>query len=295
MRKKEALWFYLTISPWLLGFLIFTLGPIVASFYFSLTDWDLFTAPSFMGFANYASLLGKDEVFHKTVANTLYYGFLSVPLTMAVSLAIAYMLNRPLLGMRVYRTMFYIPSLVPVVATSMLFIWLFAPEVGLINTFLRLFGIRGPAWLLDPLWVKPALVIQSLWGIGSSIVLLLAGIQGVPEEFYEAAAIDGAGRGQQFFRITLPMLTPVIFFNLVMSIIGSLSTFAQVYIMTRGGPNNASMMIVPYLFDHAFRFYHMGYASAIAWLLFAMVLALTLMVLRSSSAWVYYESEVKRT
>ncbi|MBP7228423.1 MAG: sugar ABC transporter permease, partial [Longilinea sp.] len=168
-----------------------------------------------------------------------------------------------------------------------------APNSGL-NQLLALVGIQGPAWLLDPLWVTPALVLMSLWGVGGGTVLLLAGMQGVPVEFYEAAAMDGANQTQMFFKITLPMLSPVLFFNLITGLIGAMQTFTQVYIMTGGGPNNASLMIVPYLFDNAFRFYHMGYASAIAWVLFVLILLLTLLVFRSSSAWVYYESEVKR-
>jgi multiple sugar transport system permease protein len=293
MRKREAVWFYITIAPWLLGFLIFTLGPILASIYFSLTSWDLFTPPKFVGIENYTGLLTKDKIIYKAIYNTLYYSLISVPLNMALSLGIAYLLNKPLRGMRFFRTVFYVPSQVPIVAASMLFIWLFAPDAGLINQFLALFGIDGPAWLLDPQWVKPALIIQSTWGIGTAIVLLLAGMQGIPPEFYEAAEMDGASSGRQFFHITLPLLTPIIFFNLVMAIIGSLQTFSQVFIMTNGGPNNASTMIVPYLFDNAFRFYKMGYASSIAWVLFLLILLFTLFILRSSSIWVFYESEVK--
>jgi multiple sugar transport system permease protein len=295
MKKREALWFYIMVSPWIIGFLVFTLGPMAYSMYLSLTNWDLFTPPQFIGFQNYVDLLTKDKIFWKTVYNSFYYGFISMFLGMAASLWIANLLNKPLKGMRTYRTLLYIPATVPVVASSLLFIRLLAPDAGLVNQFLALFGIDGPPWLLSPDWVKPALILMSLWGVGGGVTLLLAGMKGIPTEFYEAAAIDGANSRQQFFYITLPMLSPVIFFNLVMGVIGSLQTFTEVYIVTGGGPNNASKMIVPYLFDNAFRWYKMGYASAIAWALFFMALILTALVFRSSNLWVYYESEVKKS
>lgn len=293
LRSKEALWFYILISPWLMGFLALTLGPMLYSLYLGFNEWDLFTAPRWVGLANYTRLFAQDRIFWKALGNTFYYAGLAVPLGMIAALGIAYLLNKPLRGMRVFRTLYYIPALVPAVATSLIFQRLLAPAVG-VNQLLALIGIRGPAWLLDPAWVKPALVLMSLWGVGGGTVLLLAGMQGIPAEFYEAAAIDGASTGQMFFKITLPMLSPVLFFNLITGMIGAFQTFTQVYIMTGGGPNNASTMIVPYLFDNAFRFYRMGYASAIAWVLFILIMIFTLLVLRSSSVWVYYESEVKR-
>ncbi|WP_110930164.1 carbohydrate ABC transporter permease [Paenibacillus bouchesdurhonensis] len=289
MRNKEGAWFYFFISPWLLGFSLLTLGPIVFSIYMSFTDWDLFQTPQFIGIDNYRKLLTEDPIFWKSVFNTFYYALIAVPLAMAISLWIAYYLNKKLKGITFFRVLFYLPSVVPVVASSLLFIHLFAPSAGLINKTLHFFGIIGPAWLLDANWVKPALIIMSLWGVGGGIVLLLAGMKGVPSEFYEAASIDGASSKQAFFRITFPMLTPVIFFNLVTGIIGALQTFAQVFIVTEGGPDNASQMIVPYLFQNAFRFYKMGYASSIAWVLFIIIMALTLIVFRSSALWVHYE------
>ncbi|MCA1954939.1 MAG: sugar ABC transporter permease [Anaerolinea sp.] len=293
LRAKETLWFYLLVSPWLVGFIGLTLGPMLYSFYLGFTDWDLFNAPRWVGLDNFVRLFTQDRIFGKALLNTFYYAGLSIPLGLTASLAVAWLLNKPLAGMRIFRTLYYIPALVPAVATSLIFQRLLAPNSGL-NQLLALVGIQGPAWLLDPLWVKPALVLMSLWGVGGGTVLLLAGMQGVPVEFYEAAAMDGANQTQMFFKITLPMLSPVLFFNLITGLIGAMQTFTQVYIMTGGGPNNASLMIVPYLFDNAFRFYHMGYASAIAWVLFVLILLLTLLVFRSSSAWVYYESEVKR-
>lgn len=289
MRTKEALWFYFFISPWLLGAILLTFGPMGASIWLSLTNWDMFQPAQFVGLDNYGTLLIEDKIFGKALFNTFYYSFISVPLAMLVSIGMAALLHQKLKGMNVYRTIFYLPSIVPVVATSMLFIWFFAPSTGLINSFLSLLGIEGPRWLLDQAWVKPALILMSLWGVGGSVVLLLAGMKGIPQELYEAADIDGASGFQSFTRVTVPMLSPIIFFNLVMGIIAAFQTFAQVFIVTAGGPNNASMMMVPYLFTNAFRFFKMGYASAMAWILFIIILVLTLIVFKSSALWVHYE------
>lgn len=301
MKRKEALWFYVLVLPWVFGFVALTLGPMIYSLFLSLTDWDLFTPPQFVGLNNYIRLFSRDKVFWKTVFNTLYYAFISVPLGMLFSLLIVYFLSRPIKGSTIYRTLYYIPATVPAVASALLFKWLLAPDAGMINRFLSVFGVDGPAWLLDPIWVKPALILMSLWTVGVNITLLMAGTKSIPAEFYEAAELDGASPVARYFRITLPLLTPVIFFNLINGLIVALQVFTQIYIMTgsggatMGGPNNSSMMIVPYLFNNGFRFYKMGYASAIAWLLFVLVLILTLLVFRSSSAWVHYETEVRRS
>ncbi|WP_338555417.1 sugar ABC transporter permease [Paenibacillus sp. KS-LC4] len=289
MRKKDGQWFYIFISPWLIGFLGLTFGPILFSIYMSFTDWDLFQSPHFIGLENYVTLLTDDPIFWKAVGNTFFYACIAVPAGLILSLWIAYYLNKKLRGITFFRVLYYLPSVVPVVAASLLFKQLFAPTEGLINRFLAWFGLEGPQWLLDASWVKPALVVMSLWGVGGGIVLLLAGMKGIPQELYEASSIDGASSGQSFFAITFPMLTPIIFFNLVTGIIGALQTFAQVFIVTQGGPDNASQMIVPYLFQNAFKFYKMGYASSIAWMLFLIILVLTLFVFRSSALWVHYE------
>ncbi len=295
-RRRESIWFYVIISPWLIGLLLLLAGPMVYSLYLSFTDWNLFNPPEWVGFENYIRLFTRDRTFGNAIGNTFIYTFLYVPLNIIFSLAIAYLLNKRLPGMRFFRTVIYLPYVVPVVATTMVFRWVFAPDNGLLNGFLAIFGVDGPAWLLNPNWVKLALVIMSLWGVGSSVVFLLAGMQGIPSELYEAAAIDGASERHHFFKITLPMLSPVIFFNMIMSIIASLQTFTQVYILSAdpNTPNNAIVMIIPYLFDNAFRFNKMGYASAIAWVLFVIVFVFTLVVIRSSSAWVFYENEMKR-
>lgn len=293
-KRTEEKWFYLFISPWIIGFLCFILGPIVASLFLSFTDWDLFTPPKWVGFENYVNLM-QDKIFWKTVYNTFYFALISVPLTMILSLGMAYLLAHKMRGMSFFRTIFYLPALVPIVASSMIFKFILAPDTGVINRFLALFGIDGPAWLLDPTWVKMSFIFLAIWGVGANMVLLLAAIQGVPEELYESAEMDGASKFKKFVHITIPIISPVIFFNLIMGIIGSLQAFSQIYILTGGGPNNASNMIVPYLFSNAFEFYKMGYASSIAWVLFIIIIIIfTVIVFKSSSMWVYYESEVKK-
>jgi multiple sugar transport system permease protein len=293
-RKQEARLFYLFISPWIIGFLVFLFGPMVASIYFSLTDWDSFTAPAFVGLANYIKLLTDDPIFWKSLGNTFYFAVVSVPLSMGIGLWLANLLNKRVRFRKLFRTVIYLPTLVPIVATALVFKMVLAPTTGPLNKFLALFGITGPAWLLDANSVKPAIILLSVWGAGGATVLLLAAMKGIPTEFYEAAEIDGAGPIRQFWSITFPQVTPIIFFNLIMGLIGSFQVFAQVYILTQGGPNNASQMIVPLLFQEAFSFYHMGYASAISWLLFVVILGCTLIAFRTSRKWVFYEHEVNR-
>lgn len=293
-RRREALWFYVMVSPWLFGFVVFLAGPLLASAYLSLTDYDLLTPPRWVGLANYVRMFTQDPLFWKVLRNTAYYTFVAVPLSTVVSVALAALLNKPVPGMRVYRTIVYLPALVPLVASAMLFGWVLAPDSGLVNRALGLVGVHGPAWLLEEAWVIPALVLMSLWGVGTGVVLLLATMQGIPAELLEAATIDGAGPRQRFFRIVLPMLSPVILFNIVMGLIGAFQVFSQVYILTGGGPNNASETLVPYIFEEGFKNYRMGYASALSWLLFAVIMVCTAVVFRSSSRWVFYESEVRR-
>ncbi|WP_062217898.1 carbohydrate ABC transporter permease [Streptomyces sp. NBRC 109706] len=291
-RKKEAALFYLFISPWILGFLAFTLGPMAASVYFSLTDWDSFTEPVFVGLDNYVRLLTDDPLFWQVLRNTFYYAGVAVPLGLLIGLWLANLLTKRVRMRKVFRTLIYLPTLVPLVATAMIFKMLLAPE-GLVNDGLGILGIDGPSWLLDSIWSKPALIMLAVWQSGAATVLLMAAMKGIPREFYEAAEIDGASRVRQFWSITVPQVTPVIFFNLVTGMIAAFQVFSQVYILTEGGPNNSSQTMVPYLFNQAFSYYHMGYASAISWLLFLVILGLTLAVFRLSRRWVFYENEVK--
>lgn len=291
-RRQEALWFYLFASPWIIGFLVFLLGPMVSSFYLSLTDWDSFTPAKWVGLDNYRRLLTEDPVFWKVLWNTVYYAAVSVPLGLLLGLWFANLLNKRIRGRKAFRTLIYLPTLVPLVATAMIFKMVLAPS-GPFNRLLGLFGIPGPAWLLDGAWVKPALIVLSVWGAGGATVLLLAAMKGIPRELYEAAEVDGAGPFRQFWSITFPQLTPIIFFNLVMGLIGAFQVFSQVYILTKGGPDNASQTMVPQLFDQAFNFYHMGYASAISWVLFVVLLGFTVIAFRTARSWVFYETEVK--
>ncbi|GAA2319546.1 sugar ABC transporter permease [Glycomyces scopariae] len=291
-RRKEAFYFWLFISPWLIGFVGFLLGPMIASVYISFTEWDSFTPPQWVGLDNYAKALTEDPVFWKALGNTFYYALISVPLGLVIGVWLANLLNKRVRGRKLFRTFIYLPTLVPLVATAMVFKMVLAPS-GPLNDLLGWFGVDGPAWLLDPTWVKPALIVLSAWGAGGATVLLLSAMNGIPRELYEAAEIDGAGSWRQFWSVTFPQITPVIFFNLIMGLIGSFQIFSQVYILTAGGPDNASQMIVPLLFREAFSFYHFGYASAVAWLLFLVILALTLVAFRWSRSWVFYEQEVR--
>ena len=290
--RKEALIFYILISPWLIGFLTFVLGPMAASFGFSLTRWDMLTPAKYVGFYNYSKALFNDSLFWQALKVTLLYSLFSVPLSLIVSLGVALLLNQAVRGLALFRTLFYLPSVVSGVAVMVLWMFVFNPQIGLINTVLGYFGIQGPGWIFDPKWALPSLVIMSLWGaIGGKMIIWLAGLNGIPNSLYEAAELDGAGALRKFWHITVPMLTPTIFFNLVMSIIGALQTFGEAYVMTKGGPMNSTLFYNYYLFVKAFEHFEMGYASALAWYLFIIIMLFTLLVVRSSAAWVYYEGE----
>ena len=290
--RKEALLFYLLISPWLIGFLIFVLGPMIASFVFSLTRWDMLTTAKFVGFANYTKAINSDPLFWQSLKVTIVYSLFSVPLSLVFSLAVALLLNQAVKGLALFRTLFYLPSVVSGVSVMVLWMWVFNPQIGLINTVLSYVGIQGPGWISDPNWALPALVIMSLWSaIDAKMIIWLAGLNGIPNSLYEAAELDGAGSLRKFWSITMPMLTPTIFFNLIMSIVGALQTFGEAYVMTKGGPLNSTLFYNYYLFMKAFEHFEMGYASALAWFLFIIIMVFTLIVIRSSAAWVYYEGE----
>ncbi len=289
--KSDRRWFFFFISPWLIGFLLLTVGPMIFSFFMSFTDWDLLTKMEFIGLDNYKNLL-HDEIFILAIKNTFKYAIVSVPLNLLMSLGMAYLLSFKMKGMRFFRTLYYLPAIVPAVASSILFKNILAKN-GLLNKGLSFLGINGPAWLLDKNAVIYGFVFLAVWGVGGTMVLLLSSINSIGDEMYESAELDGASRFKMFTSITIPQISPVIFFNLITGIIGSLQTFTQVYMITSGGPDNASQMIVPYLYKNAFSFYRMGYASAMAWVLFFIVMILSVIVLRSSSAWVFYEEEMK--
>jgi multiple sugar transport system permease protein len=290
MFRKQWLGGFLCASPWLIGFLVFTGGPILFSLIISFADYDVLRPATWAGVANYTRMFGGDDLFLLSVANTAYM-MIGIPLGMAVSLGIAMLLNVEIKGIAVWRTCFYLPSIVPAVASSILWIWIFNPSNGLLNGFLGAFGISGPNWLQDPATSKPALILMGLWGAGGGMLIWLAGLKGIAESYYEAARMDGATAWQQFRHITLPMLSPYIFFNLIMGVIGTLQVFSQAFIMTQGGPVNSTLFFAYHLFNHAFRYLNMGYASALAWGLLVIVLVLTVLQFKISNRWVHYEGD----
>jgi multiple sugar transport system permease protein len=281
-------------APWFIGFAVFTAYPIAASLYYSFCSYDAIRPPRWVGFQNYHRMFVEDPLFWKSLWNTLYMVGVGLPVSLAASLGIALLLNRKLRGIAFYRTLYYLPSITPVVAASIIWLWLLNPEIGLVNIVLRWMGVaHPPAWLTDPAWAKPGLILMSLWGAGGSMVIYLAGLQDVPEALYEAAALDGAGKWAQFRHVTLPMLSPVILFNLIMGLIGSFQYFTQAYVMTNGGPQDATTFYALHLFNQAFLDFKMGYASAMAWVLFVIALTCALVVFRTSARWVYYAGEAR--
>ena len=306
LRGRENLTGYLFAAPWLIGFFGLTLGPMVVSFVLAFIQWDGISVNTieWVGLGNYVRAFTEDSDVVKALGNTAYYSFLSVPLGLSVALGLAVLLNQPLRGISIFRTIFYMPAVIGGVATIMMWIWVFNPDYGLLNTVLRS-GCRAlvacgidnakalemPSWLLSEEWAKPSLIVMSLWGTGGSMLIFLAALQNVPDELYEAAELDGAGTWQKFVSVTVPQISPAIFFNLIMGIIGSFQVFAQAFLMTNGGPNKATLFYVLYLYNKAFRDFEIGYASALAWILFVIIMAFALLVLRSSKLWVYYESE----
>jgi len=288
-RQREAMVGYLFLSPWLLGFLIFLVGPMVASIYLSLTEYKVIKAPVWIGLANYVRMF-SDELFYHSMQVTVTYTALSVPLGIVAALGVAVLLNQRIVASGLFRTIFYLPSVISGVAVAIVFAWIFNFRFGILNYFLSLVGIPGPNWLGHPRWTLWAFVLMSLWGIGGNVIIFLAALQGVPVPLYEAAKIDGAGNWRRFWAITLPMISPAILFVLIMGVIGTFQTFTQSYIMTGGGPANATLFYLLYLYKNAFNWFEMGYASAMAWVLFLVIMVCTLLLWRSSARWVYYES-----
>jgi len=287
-EKQRLKWGLLFISPWLVGLSVFTLYPIAASLYYSLCDYSVLQPAYFIGLGNYQDLF-TDEVFWITLKNTFIYAILALPLGLMVAFSMALLLNTGVRGMAFYRTIYFLPSLVPAVAAAILWLWIFNGEYGILNYVLSWFGIRGPGWLSDPTWSKPALVVLSLWGVGNAIVIYLAGLQDVPQHLYEAADIDGASWFQKIWNVTIPMVSPVILFNLIMGIIGTFQIFALPYIMLPGGqPARSAYFYTVYLYDNAFPYLQMGYASAMAWVMFVIILVLTLVALKLAERHVHY-------
>lgn len=291
MRQQHYLWAYIFLLPWIIGFLALTAGPMVTSLWLSFHKGD-FVSLEYVGVENYRRLFTEDPLFWKSLKVTVLYAVIAVPLGIAGSLGLAMLLNSKVKGIPLFRTLFYLPSLVPAVATAVLWQWLFNADNGLLNQILGFFGFIGPQWLQDEKWTLPGFIIMSLWGIGGGrMVIFLAGLQGVPESYKEAAMLDGAGPAMIFRHVTLPLLSPVVFFNVVLGIIGTFQYFTQAYVMTGGGPNNASLFYALYLFRNAFEYFKIGKASAMAWVLFAVLLLITAIQFGLSKRWVHYEGE----
>lgn len=300
LARREALWAYAFITPWIIGFLIFTVGPMLASLFFSFTEYDIVTAPKWIGITNYINLF-HDQLFWHSLSVTFKYAVIALPLGLIFSYLIAVLLNQKIRGINVWRTLYFLPSVIAGVAVALLWARIFDPKFGILNPFLAQFGIKGPGWLSDPQWAVPALVIMSLWSVGGNVIIYLAGLQGVPTDLYDAAKVDGATTWQRFRHVTLPMTTPVIFYNLILGLIGTFQYFTEVYVISSansaggglGGPARSTLFYNIYLYQNAFKYFHMGYASTMAWVLFIIVLGITLLIFRSSDAWVYYEGRLR--
>ncbi len=287
IRPKDLLGFVF-IAPWLISFLAFDLMPILSGFYHSFTNWNALGIAEFIGWANYQEALTRDPLFWVSVNRTLYFIAGSVPLGIFAAFALALLLNADVRGTGFYRTVYYLPSVVPTVAAVIVWIFIFETRRGILNFGLELLGLPTIRWLSDPNWAMPALIIMSLWTIGAAMIIFLAGLQGIPQELYEAAEVDGANGPQKLFGITVPLMTPTIFFNLIMGLVAAFQAFNNAFIMTAGGPRNATLLYMLHLYNNAFRYFRMGYASALAVMLFIVVFGITILVYRSSDRWVYY-------
>ncbi len=289
-KSRENLTGYLFIAPWLIGFLVFTLGPFIQSFYLSFTRYNIVQPPKFIGLANYRMMLFDDELFWKSLWVTIRFALCSVPMVLVIGVLLALLLNSNVKGIAAFRTIFYLPSIIPTVATTSIFMWILNPQVGMVNQILDLIGIKGPAWLSDPTWTPWSLVFMSVWGAGGSMVIYLAGLKDIPTYLYEAATLDGAGPIQKLKAVTLPMLSPVIFFNLVMGIIGTFQYFTQAFMISKGqgGPEDSTMFYALYMFQRSWKYMDMGYGSAMAWVLFVLIIFITAVIFRSHTRWVHY-------
>jgi len=282
-------WLY--ASPFLIGVTVFWLGPMLYSLYLVTQSWDMLSPPQFIGLGNFGAL-AADPLVQKSLGNTAFFTFIGVPIQLLVALVLAIALNQNIRGRSFYRTVFYLPAITPAVASAVVWTQIFNPDYGVLNNILRIFGVAPVKWLFDPNVAKPAFILMSLWGVGPQMVIFLAGLQSVPQQLLEAAEIDGATTWQRFWSITMPILSPVLFFNLVISIIGSFQVFTSAFVMTGGGPQNATLFMVLYIYLNGFRLFKMGYAASLAWVLFAIIMFFTFIQFRISNRWVYYEGKV---
>lgn len=292
--RREALTFYLLISPWFIGLLLFIVYPMGRSLYLSLTRYHIGREPVFIGLDNFSRLL-QDPDFWLSLRVTTIYVIGSVAGSTLIALGVAMLLARPIRGVRVWRTIYFVPSVVAPIAVAVLWFYVFNPQYGLVNTLLGYIGIKGPGWITSEDWALPSLIFMSWWTVGGQVIIYLAGLKNIPKEYYEVAQIDGAGPGSRFRHITVPLLSPVILFNVVLGLIGAFQVFEGPLVLTNGGPNKATLTYMLNLYRQAFQMGSLGYASALAWILFLIIMVLTALVLRSSSMWVFYESERDRT
>ncbi|WP_308315088.1 carbohydrate ABC transporter permease [Bacillus sp. M6-12] len=290
--KMDNLSGYLFISPWLIGLLFLTAGPLLFSLYVSFTDYNITSQMNFVGLENYKRMFTLDDLFWTSLWNTLYFVIFSIPLTTAGAVFIAVLLNQKIKGMKFFRTIYYLPAVLSGVAVYFLWMQMLSPSTGLVNTVLGWIGIEGPSWLFDPAWTKPALIFMKLWSVGGGMLLYLARLQSISTAMYEAADLDGANSIQKFFHITLPMITPIIFFDVITSTIYSFQIFQEAYVMTEngdGGPGNSLLFYNLHMWKNAFEMFDMGYASSMAWFLFMFIMILTIFNLKVGKKWVYYE------
>ena len=292
--RQEAIEGYISLSPWLVGFLLFTAGPVLASVYFGFTQWTITKPAQWIGLTNYTRMFTADPLFWQALKVTFLFVLYSLPLKLVFGLALSLLLNLKLRGMNLYRTIFYIPAVISGVAVSLMWMWLLQPDTGVINTLLDMIGIKGPAWFWDPNWALPSVALMSVWSVGGSAVIYLAGLQNIPPHLYEAAEIDGAGTWQRFWRITMPLLTPTLFFQLIVEMIESFKVFTQAFVITQGGPLKATYFFLYYFYEEAFHNFNMGYASALAIVLTLIILIVTVVLNYTSSRWVYYEADAER-
>ncbi|MCH6266149.1 MULTISPECIES: carbohydrate ABC transporter permease [Neobacillus] len=285
---------YLFISPWIIGFLVFTLGPLAFSLIMSFYDWPITSDPTFIGIDNYKNMFTNDQQFYKSLGITLKFAAIFVPLNLVIALILALLITQPVKGIKLFRTIFYLPAVVSGVAISIIWGWIFNSQYGILNYILSLIGVEGPKWLVDPKWAILTIVIASAWGVGTMMLIFYTDIKGIPAEIYEAAAIDGASPLRQFISITIPCITPTILFNVITSVIAALQQLTLVLLLTGGGPLKSTYFYGLYVFNNAFKHHHLGYASANAWFMFIIILLLTMLIFKSSSTWVFYENEVKK-
>ncbi len=294
-EKRETILGWVMVSPFLIGFVFLTAIPMIASFVISFSEWDMLSNPEWIGFDNYKKLFFEDALALHSLNITILFTIVSIPLNILFGLALAMLLNTSIRGLAIFRTIYYLPAILSGVAVALMWRWIFSTQFGLLNALLDIIGIEGPAWLTDRIWVLPSFVIMRLWSVGGGMIIYLAGLQSIPTNLYEAASIDGANWWHKTRFITLPLLSPTIFFQLIVGFIFSMQIFTEAFIMTNGGPADASLFFLLYLYRQAFQYFDMGYASALAWVLFVVILFLTIVMFKTSRFWVYYEAETRKT